>query len=129
MTLYEKVLNLCHKEGFEISNLGENLGISITKGSISKWKNGAKPRADTIKSIADYFKVPVSYLTDESITEIQTVNDNHGIIGNPHAPVTIMNSDAGTLNEQEMELLNIFRKLSVMKQAQLLVRAAELLEE
>lgn len=62
MSLYEKVQNLCRNEGFEISNLGEKLGIEITKGSISKWKNGAVPRANTVKAIADYFGVTVDYL-------------------------------------------------------------------
>lgn len=57
-----------------------------------------------------------------------TVNDNHGIIGNTHAPVTIMNGDT-TLTDHETELLNIFRKLSVVEQAQLLVRAAEMLKQ
>jgi len=129
MTLYEKVQKLCNNEGFEISNLGEKLNISITKGSISKWKTGAIPRANTVKAIAEYFGVDTEYLLNDSITTPQYIKDNHGIIGDTHAPVTIMNSDTNSLTDQEAELLNTFRKLSVMKQAQLLVRAAELLEE
>lgn len=58
-----------------------------------------------------------------------TVNDNHGIVGNANAPVTIVNHEAESLTEQEKELLNMFRKLSVMKQAQLLVSAAEMLNQ
>lgn len=69
MTLYEKVQDLCKKEGFEISNLGDKLGIAISRGSISKWKNGAVPRASTVKAIADYFGVTVAYLMGKEESE------------------------------------------------------------
>lgn len=129
MTLYEKVQLLCKKEGFEISNIGENIpGLTISKASITGWKKGSKPRADKIKLIADYFGVDAEYLTDDTITTPQYIRDNHGIIGDTHAPVTIMSGDS-PLTEQETELLNVFRKLNVLKQAQLLVKAAEMLEE
>lgn len=66
MTFYEKVKELCEKEGFEISNLGKNLTeFNIAKSTISQWKNGAKPRAKNIKAIADFFGVPTDYLTDD----------------------------------------------------------------
>lgn len=130
MTLYEKIQILCKKEGFEISNLGDRLGISITKGSISKWKTGAVPRANTVKAIADYFNVTPEYLTSEAdinAQTIQSVQDNHGIIGTTNAPVTIVNGSERKLSEQEVELLSIFSKMSVMDQAKLLVYASELL--
>lgn len=128
MTLYEKVQSLCKSEGFEISNLGEKLNIRITKGSISKWKDGATPRASTIRAIADHFGVDAEYLTDDSITAPQYIHDNHGIIGAAHASVTIVNSDTSTLTEQEVELIGMFRKLTVVQQAQVLVKTAELIE-
>lgn len=56
------------------------------------------------------------------------IHDNHGVIGNTNAPVNISN-DGVTLSAQETELLNAFRRLGVMDQAQLLVKAAELLRE
>ena len=66
MTMYEKLQSLCKSRGFEISNLGSVLGINLSKSTVSKWKTGAVPRAATIKKIADYFDVPVTFLTDES---------------------------------------------------------------
>lgn len=129
MTLYEKVQILCKREGFEISNLGEKLGISVTKGSISKWKSGAMPRANTVKAIADYFGVSPEYLTsdvDMNVQNIHTVQDNHGVIGTTNAPVTIFNGSEHKLSEQEIELLGIFETLSVMDKAKLLVYAEEL---
>lgn len=64
----------------------------------------------------------------DAISYGNTVNDNHGIIGNANAPVTIMNGDI-PLTDHEIELLNIFRKLSVVEQAQLLVKASEMLNK
>ena len=130
MTTYEKIQMLCKKEGFEISNLGDHIpGLNITKGSISKWKTGAVPRASTIKSIAEYFNVTPEYLTDNESVSVQSVQDNHGIIGHAHAPVTIINGSERKLSDQEVELLNIFEKLSVIEQAKLIVYASGLIGE
>lgn len=69
MALYEKVKQLCKSKGIEISNLGIALDIPLTKGTVSKWQNGAKPRASTIKAIADYFGVSVDYLLADDSSE------------------------------------------------------------
>lgn len=67
MTMYEKIRKLCKNKGFEISNLSKYIpALNISKGSISKWKNGAVPRADKMKAIADYFGVSVEWLQDTS---------------------------------------------------------------
>lgn len=132
MTLYEKIQVLCKKEGFEISNLGEHIpGLNVTKGSISKWKSGAVPRASTLKTIAEHFGVPVTYLTENhgNMIENQNITDNHGIIGHNHAPVTIINGSERKLTNQEVELLNIFEQLSVVDQARLIVYAESLKEK
>lgn len=127
MTTYEKIKLLCEKDGFSISSMPQKIpGLSISKASITGWKNGSVPRPEKLKAIADYFNVtPESLLSDETVS-VQTVQDNHGIIGNTNAPVTIMNGNSH-LTEQETELINLFRKMSVIQQAQLLVKATELL--
>ena len=71
--MYEKLQSLCKSRGFEISNLGAALGINLSKSAISKWKTGAMPRAATLKCIADYFGVPVSFLTDGSDEGVSVV--------------------------------------------------------
>lgn len=98
MSLYEKIQFLCKKSGFEISNLGEKIGIGITKGSISKWKNGAVPRANTIKAISDYFGVSVEYLTSDD-EDKKTVP---GIV-----PNTVINDT----DDEERKLDQEFEKL------------------
>lgn len=127
MTTYEKIKELCENAGFSISSISQKIpGLSINKASITGWKNGSKPRPDKIKAIADYFGVTVEYLTNDEEVSVQTVQDNHGIIGHTHAPVTIINGSEKKLTEQELALLEIFGKLDVVKQAQLLAYAADL---
>ncbi len=129
MTTYEKIKELCENAGFSISAISQNIpGLSVNKASITGWKNGSKPRPDKIKAIADFFGVTVEYLTSDDVVSVQTVQDNHGIIGNANAPVTIINGSERKLTEQETALLSIFAKLDVVKQAQLLAYAATLAE-
>lgn len=129
MTTYEKIKELCENAGFSISSISQKIpGLSINKASITGWKNGSKPRPDKIKAIADYFGVTVEYLTNDEEVSVQTVQDNHGIIGHTHAPVTIINGSEKKLTEQELALLELFGKMDVVKQAQLLAYAAELVK-
>ena len=127
MDFYEKVITLCREKGVSRSKMADSIGIS--RSTPKDWENGKViPRHETIKKIADYFGVPVSYFTDNSgdMIENQNITDNHGIIGHAHAPVTIINGSERKLTDQEVELLNIFEKLSIMDQAKLLVFANEL---
>ena len=66
MTLYEKIRSLCRKNGFEISNIAEHIPeLNVTKASVSRWKTGAVPRANTLNKIAEYFGVSPEYLRGE----------------------------------------------------------------
>ena len=126
MTTYEKIKILCEKEGFSISSMPQKIpGLSISKAYIRGCKNGSVPRPEKLKVIAEYFGVSPESLIGDEIVNVHTVHDNHGIIGNTNAPVTIANNDV-VLTKQEMELLSMFRDLGVMEQAKLLVYAESL---
>lgn len=130
MTIYEKIKKLCENAGFPVSSIGERIpNMKINKASVTGWKNGSKPRPDKIKIIADYFGVPVSYFTEDEPVNVHTVQDNHGIIGHAHAPVTINGGADQQLSEQAAELLGIFESLNVVNKARLLAYAAELKEK
>lgn len=63
MTTFEKIKELCEKEGFSVSSISQKIpNLSVSKASITGWKNGSIPRPDKIKAIADYFGVSVDYL-------------------------------------------------------------------
>ena len=122
MTFYDKVNELCREHGISITALALALGFS--KGTPTNWKTMTKPpRAENVKKISEYFGVPVSYFTDGSAT----IHDNHGVIGDTHAPVTIHNGSA--LGEIEQELLSICSRLDTKRKAALLLKATELMEE
>lgn len=126
MRFYDKVNGLCAQHGISIKALAVKLGFS--KGTPTNWKTMTRsPRNDSIKKIADYFHVPISFLTDDGITDPQAMDLNNGVVGDTYVPLMITNSDMSA--EEETELLRIFRKLGVIKRAQLLVMAAKLLED
>lgn len=126
MTFHDRVNALCAERGISITKLASELGFSSS--TPNNWRDMAGlPRAKTVKAVADYFGVSVDYLKgDDAAVNVETVQDNHGIIGPTHAPVTIVNGNERKLSEQEMELLSIFEQLSVMDRAKLLVFANEL---
>lgn len=126
MTFHDRVNALCAERGISITKLASELGFSSS--TPNNWRDmTGLPRAKTVKAVADYFGVSVDYLKgDDAAVNVETVQDNHGIIGPTHAPVTIVNGNERKLSEQEMELLSIFEQLSVMDRAKLLVFASEL---
>jgi len=129
MTFYERVSALCAEKGIAITRLATDLGFSSSTPNNWKAMSG-EPRAKTVKAIADYFGVSVDYLKgSENEVNVETVQDNHGIIGHTHAPVTIVNGTERKLTSQEIELIAIFEKLGVMDQAKLLVYAENLLNK
>ena len=83
----------------------------------------------TANNYENYIFGDVSSVGTLNDLNVENVYDNHGIIGHTHAPVTIINGGERALTEQETVLLDIFKKLNVIKQAQLLAYAAELEKE
>lgn len=109
MSLYEKIQALCRQKGHEISRLCVLVpDLNISRASITGWKKGAKPRADKIKKIADYFGVPISYFSDDFVESNKT------------APEEQM------LSEGEETLLKLFRQIAPERQELVLamIRAA-----
>lgn len=128
MNFYEKVIDLCQRKGVSRSKMADDVGIS--RSTPKDWADkNSTPQFSTIKKIADYFGVSPTYFTNENYVDTQAVQNNHGIIGHTHAPVTIINGSEKTLSEQEVALINIFAKLDVIKQAQLIAYAVKLEKE
>ena len=56
---YEKYARLCAERGLSVTGVAR--ALHITPNAPSAWSNGATPRNSTLKRIADYFNVDVSY--------------------------------------------------------------------
>lgn len=126
--ILEKVLDLLSKQDKTQKELCDFIGIN---GNVfTSWKNGRnKSYTKHLPKIAEFFDVPIDYLlgkTEERTTKISTIHNNHGVIGDTHAPVTINNGMP--LGEFEREILNICSKLSIKEKNALLNKAYELLE-
>ena len=57
---YENLIKLCNERGTTPTEVCHSIGLAASAGT--KWKSGAVPRDTTLKKIADYFGVSVSYL-------------------------------------------------------------------
>lgn len=71
MTFYQKVATLCIEKGVSITRVATDLGFSSSTPNNWRGMSGL-PRLSTIRAIADYFGVDVSYFTsDDSIQTAQ----------------------------------------------------------
>ena len=66
-SLYDKVETLRKEKGISQRILEMELGFS--NGSISKWKK-SMPTIERIQKLADYFNVPIEYLTDNNYKKV-----------------------------------------------------------
>lgn len=140
MTFGDNLKRICKERGTSPTAIMKKWGLSTSK--VSAWYEGSLPKQEMLLRLATELNCSVmdffaddEYLSQKTVKlnsgdniENPTINDNHGIIGHAHAPVTIINGSERTLSNQEVALLNIFDQLSVMEQARLLVFAEELKE-
>lgn len=56
---------LCAKKGVSYNAAAADVGVR-SSGTVTGWKNGAKPRGPVLKRLADYFGVTVEELTGEA---------------------------------------------------------------
>lgn len=125
MTFYERVNELCKQYGKSITAVAVELGMS--KSVPYNWKRGTAPQNATIQKVANYFGMTSAELLNyDGGVVIQNVQDNHGVIGKVHTAsvqcaATAESDEEAPLSEMEQELIRLFRKMSVIQQAQLIV--------
>ena len=103
MSFYETVLRLCEEKGVSISAACNGAGLS--RSIATKWKRTPDiiPTGDTVHKLANYFNVPVSYLTGYEPPELDL----------EPFPEILKIARAGTKmpKEKRSELLNYARYL------------------
>lgn len=72
MTTYDRIIELCKEHNVKQTTLEKELGFG--RGSIGKMKQYGTSY-DRLKKIADYFDVPVAYLSGDSENKYKTVED------------------------------------------------------
>ena len=58
--LYERYTALCKENGMSANGVAKEIGLPSS--SVTHWKQGSLPRANTIERIASYFDVTIDYL-------------------------------------------------------------------
>lgn len=61
--MYEKYVKLRNEKG--VTDYRVAMDTGIPKSTFTDWKNGrSKPKTEKLKSIADYFNVPIEYFLE-----------------------------------------------------------------
>jgi len=61
---YDSFINLCEIRG--VSPTRVLVELNLSKGSLSRWRNGGQPRNEIKKKIADYFDITVYELLNDT---------------------------------------------------------------
>ena len=74
---YERLKKICDERGLALTNVVVN-ELHMSRGNLSRWKNGNVPKGDTLSTLAEYFGVSTDYLlgTDELKRDCLTALDN-----------------------------------------------------
>lgn len=113
---YDKYQKLCHQIGKSPFAVARDLGISSrTQGN---WKSGSEPRYGTLKRIADYFNVDVSYFYEDD--EIKSKDDK--IVENFIEEMQSKNE----LTEDENLMLMMFRSVTDEQRQELIKTAMKM---
>lgn len=59
-TFFDRFYALCRRRGTSANAVARELGIP--SGSVTAWKQGTSPRANTLHKLSEYFGVSVDYL-------------------------------------------------------------------
>lgn len=62
--IIDRINELCFDKDVSIKTMEKEAGLG--SGSVTKWKNGFKPRKSSLQKVADYFGVSLSFLTGNS---------------------------------------------------------------
>lgn len=96
--MYEILVKLMKERGMSAYRLSKETGVS--QSTLSDWKAGKSvPRPITLKVLADYFGVSVSYLKGESTEREEKPAD-----------------DIGALSKEELDYIRWFREEATEKE-------------
>lgn len=120
---YDQLEDLCKKNNLTVTTLLKNLGLSTSKGTA--WKGGSIPKYDTLKLIADYFNVSVSYLFEDELDAkvVNTIKGNNNKNNNMGYNIK---SQTKELDGISQEMLDKFGKLEFNDKVKVMSLIAEL---
>ena len=118
--LFAKIESLCKSHNINITEMCRQCNIPRSTLTDLKFGRVKTISAFNLQKIATLFGITTDYFFDDDINVGNTINGNNNIIGN---------GNTVGLSAQEQALVDLFRKLDVIQQSQLIAYAAELGEE
>ena len=120
---YAQFEKLCEQNHIKPSALARKLGFSSS--APGRWKKGGVPQSETLRRLSEYFGVTTDYLLygDESSRNIVGHVSNSAVVQGPSGDVSISNIVG--LQDNEAELLRVFRGLDIRGQTAVLMAAYE----
>lgn len=122
--LIDTISFMCSKKNISANKM--LLECNLNKSVLDNLKKGSIPSVDKIMKVADYFNVSVDYLlgrTDNpkmqstTVDQSQTVSINGVISGN----IGNISNSHFEISEEDMELIQLFHKLSIQKRAEIIM--------
>ncbi|MCC8069629.1 MAG: helix-turn-helix domain-containing protein [Ruminococcus sp.] len=113
---YNQLENLCKKNGLTVTAFLKQINLSPSKGTA--WKGGSIPKYDTLKLIADYFNVTISYLFEDTGDNNKGNNVGYSI-----------ESQSAKIDGLAKEMLYKFENLEFCDKVKVMSLIAELSEE
>lgn len=71
---FERYSNICRENGMSPNGAAKEMGLPSS--SITNWKQGKAPRAESLLKIADYFSVSVDWLLGNSDEKKKPTTEN-----------------------------------------------------
>ena len=122
---YEQVKALCDAKNIKITGLARSLHLSPS--APNNWKEGSLPKAETIMKIAEYFDVTTDFLLygNNRTANNTVISASNSAIVQGVSGGNVSVSNVPGLQDNEAELLRIFRSLDIKGQTALLMFAYE----
>ena len=122
---YEQVKALCDAKNIKITGLARSLHLSPS--APNNWKEGSLPKAETIMKIAEYFDVTTDFLLygNNRTANNTVISASNSAIVQGVSGGNVSVSNVPGLQDNEAELLRIFRILDIKGQTALLMFAYE----
>ncbi len=121
MTLYDRIKKIADDKNMSIAYIEES--VKISNGSIAKWKQNI-PKVDNLYKVAKFLGCSVEFLMTDEPADINTNDLESSYVIKENI------EDYKSLNENEIEILNILKRFTDYRnQIKFIARAEALAEE
>ena len=126
---YNQLEKLCKENNITVTSLLKTLNLSTSKGTA--WKSGSIPKYDTLKSIAEYFEVSISYLFEEDNDEKNDFYNRQNNYGDVNGDYTATMNVGNKLQYDETtnQVAKAFQGLSLKDKIKVMSLITELSEK